>query len=154
MENEKFLVIVKKGTFYRANEESGIALHNITRYKLNRVSNGKIYCGFPENALTKVLVKLKSCKVSYQVYAATAEDPNHLEKEQCFGEENRYEKYCVMESDDEIYQFISTVCDVCEFVEQNQKDKPKDLRFVLDLEDPEIRENFIRIKRKLWEIML
>lgn len=149
---EQILTLSLKGKFYRANEDCAITLHNIMHYKLNHQQNGIVYSGLPENALAKVLIKLDSLHVDYRVYRPLPDDMLHIYAEKHF-DDNQYGKYCEMEDEDlAAYDFICRMCDMSDYAAGHKKDLPNGLQLVLDLDDPEIRENLYRVKRKMEEL--
>lgn len=148
---EEILTISLKGTFFRANERSAIVLHNIMRYKLNKQSNGIVYCGFPENALAKVMVRLNTVHVSYRIYRSTPEDMLHVQMEKMF-EDNHYSDYSSLPDGERAYQFICRLCDMSDEAMKSKESRPQGVRYVLDMEDKEIQDGFHLVKSYIEEM--
>lgn len=141
------LTLVLKGTFYRANEESSIVLHNVMHYKINHQRDGLMYCGFPESALMRVLAKLESHRISYRIYRPTSDDPLRVYKEKLF-DDNRFQEYRELMDDGDIaYQFICHLCDLIDKAERSEKEEG--VHYILDLEDQTVREKMLLVKQKL-----
>lgn len=149
MSEGRVLTIHLQGKFYRANETDAVVMHNVMHYKLNRQANGSLYCSFPENALVKVITKLRTVSISFRIYKPIPTDMLHVQNEQIF-ENNLYEQYMELEEEDLAYEFICRLCEMCEYA-TNQKNKPKGVKVTLDLENEEIRRIFLKIKQKLGE---
>lgn len=62
------IVLVLQGGFYRAIDDSAKTLASVMGYKLRQASGGEVECGFPCNALDKVMIKLEYERINYVVY--------------------------------------------------------------------------------------
>ena len=149
MDEGNVLILNLKGKFYRANERDAIILHNVMHYKLNHQVNGTVYCGFPENALVKVITRLHSLEISFRVYRPIPTDLLHIQKEELF-ENNQYEFFSELEEEDDAYQFISHICEMCDYA-SHEESRPKDVCITLDLGNADIREGFRKVKQILRE---
>lgn len=67
-ESEETVLIKLQGMFYNAYDDSAKVLHMVTGYKVKRGSDtSRLKCGFPTNALSKVVSQLTESSVSYRV---------------------------------------------------------------------------------------
>lgn len=62
------LILRLRGNFYQSFDDSAFALSAITGYKLRRRSKNSLYtCGFPCNALDKVMGLIQKAKINHIV---------------------------------------------------------------------------------------
>lgn len=85
--NENYLIIRKVGLFYNAFDDDAIILNYLLDYK---IINGR--CGFPENAVNKVINILEDKKINYLIM-------EEEEKKQNFKNINQYSKYLAKAKD-------------------------------------------------------
>ena len=97
--SEKTLLLIHRGVFFQADEECAIVLHNITRYKLKQRQNDKIFCGFPDKVIDKVLQQIEQACVSYRVLWDHEASVNGVYRGKDF-DCNQYGKYAVLEDGD------------------------------------------------------
>lgn len=65
------LILRLRGNFYQSFDDSAFALSAITGYKLRRRSKNSLYtCGFPCNALDKVMGLIRKAKINHIVFDA------------------------------------------------------------------------------------
>lgn len=65
------LILRLRGNFYHSFEDSAFVLSALTGYKLRRRSKKSLYtCGFPHNALDKVIDILQQSRVNYIIFSA------------------------------------------------------------------------------------
>lgn len=65
------LILRLRGNFYHSFEDSAFVLSALTGYKLRRRSKKSLYtCGFPYNALDKVIDILQQSRVNYIIFSA------------------------------------------------------------------------------------
>ena len=65
------LILRLRGNFYQSFDDSAFALSVITGYKLRRRSKNSLYtCGFPCNALDKVMELIQKAKINHIVFDA------------------------------------------------------------------------------------
>lgn len=124
---EKYVVLIKVGTFYETYGEDGYLLNNLFDYKVKDVGGVK-RVGFPLVAYNKVIAKLKSFKINYLV----VEGSDVIKRKFNI---NNYGKY--LKNDDSISIRVDRICE-----------KLKVLK-----ETPKIEKILDRLEEILWKIL-
>ena len=63
--HEDYIICYKVGSFYQCYDKDTYLLSNIFDYKIKRVNLNTLVCGFPQNAISKVMAKLEREKINY-----------------------------------------------------------------------------------------
>ena len=61
----KFVLCFKYGSFYNAYGKDAYIIAYLFHYKMNKLQKDIPFCGFPKNALSKVMSKLEEKKINY-----------------------------------------------------------------------------------------
>lgn len=108
---EKYVVLIKVGTFYETYGEDGYLLNNLFDYKVKDVGGVK-RVGFPLVAYNKVIAKLKSFKINYLV----VEGSDVIKRKFNI---NNYGKY--LKNDDSISIRVDRICEKLKVLKETPK---------------------------------
>lgn len=87
----KYVCMFKIGAFYHVYNRDSYILSYLFNYKIKDLGNNHKECGFPENALPKVMTKLENNKINYLVI--DRRNNYDVDQQEDYKDLNKYENY-------------------------------------------------------------
>lgn len=142
------VILSKHGKFYQAFGTDAAVLSHLTNYKLTKSNTSEPMCGFPEDALGKVVVRLKDNHISYRIFKGGKDDPLEIAQEVEFPD-NRYKEFMFGDKYSDALEFFDRICNLCQSILRKGKGNLDGVDYKLDLTDESVCKNLLLIRDRL-----